>query len=486
MKFEKIKNILLIIVLIMFTMCIVGKSFQNDTFFTIAIGQSILKNGIEVVEKMVWHEGLNFTNPRWLFDVLITQIYNHFNFCGIYIFVMIIASIQMIFYYYILNKITKKRMLSFIFTLIAIRLLKSEFAARAQLLSFPLFLLEFYSIEELLKTNKKRYYIYLTIIPFLLVNFHSSVYPFYFLFFVPYIIEYIFSKMNLQKDENSKIIIEKNKILKFTIFFIIGILAAFFVPKGVEPFAYIFKNLSGYSSEFILELQPLYISHAPTEVALLIVTIAIIAFTKTKVKLTDCFFILGFFILGISVIRSIFFYYLISTICIARIISTVLDDYNIEFKIKNKNLKRTMYISITTFLITYMIYNASISYNSEYVERINYPVDAAEYILKNVDTNNMRLFNHFNFGSYLEFKGIKTFIDSRSEIYTTQFNKNCTILKDWNNTQLGNIDYKETFEKYGITHALLYKTEVINQFIDDDPKWKNIYEDDEFVLYEKQ
>lgn len=485
MKTKKIKDTLLILILILFTICIVRKSFQNDTFFTIAIGKSILENGIEVKEKMVWHDGLNFTNPRWLFDVLITQIYNHFNFCGIYVFVMIIACIQMVFYYYIVNKITNKKIFSFFFTLVIIQLLKGEFVARAQLISFPLFLLEFYSIEELLKNNKKRYYIYLFLIPFLLVNFHSSVYPIYFLIFAPYILEFILSKMNLSKDENSKIIIEDNKAYRLIIFFVIGIFAAFVVPKGVEPFAYIFKNLLGFSPKFISELKSLYISEGSIEVILLVLASAILAFSKTKVKLTDGLFILGFFILGFSVVRSIFFYYLISTICIARIISNFLDDYNFKLQIKN-NVQIIAYILIFLFLVSYMLYNISVNYNIEYVEKTLYPVDATEYILNNVNTENMRLFNHFNFGSYLEFKGIKTFLDSRSEVYTTQFNKNCTILEDWYNANSGSIDYKEIFEKYGITHALLYKKEVINQFIDDDPNWKNIYEDDEFVLYEKQ
>lgn len=486
MRMEKMKRILLVFCLIIFSASVVRKTFQNDTFFTIAIGQNILKNGIEIEEKMVWHEGLEFTNPRWLFDILITQIYNHFNFFGIYFFTMLVACVQMIFYYYIINKLTKRRYFSFFYTLLVTFLIESEFTARAQLISFPLFLLEFYAIEELLKTNKKRYYIYLCIIPFLLVSLHSSVYPIYFLMFVPYIIEYLISKLNLPQDENSKIIVEKNKILKFLIFFIVGIIAAFVSPNGVEPFAYIFKNLSGYSSEFILELQPLYISQAPIVIALLALVISIIAFTKTKIKITDGFFILGFFLLGFSVVRSIYFFYLISSICIARVIVNFLNDYNFSFQIKNKYLKIVTILVISIFLIIYIIYNISIRYSSKYVDEKKYPVNAAEYILENLETENMKLFNHFNFGSYLEYKGIKTFIDSRSEIYTEQFNKDCNILADWHETNQGKKDYKEIFEKYGITDALLYKSEVINQFIDDDENWKKIYEDDYFVLYEKQ
>ena len=70
-------------------------------------------------------------------------------------------------------------------------------------------------------------------------------------------------------------------------------------------------------------------------------------------------------------------------------------------------------------------------------------------------------------------------------MYTVQFNKDITILNDWQNIINGEVDYKEIFEKYNITHALLYNTELINFYIDDDPNWKIIYQDDCFSLYEK-
>ena len=111
-KISKNKYLLIAIVIILFSIAITPKEFQNDTFFTIASGQRILKYGIESEEKLVWHEGLEFTNPRWLFDVIITEIYSLWNFCGIYCFVIIMTSIIGMMYFYILNKFTKKTFMS--------------------------------------------------------------------------------------------------------------------------------------------------------------------------------------------------------------------------------------------------------------------------------------------------------------------------------------------------------------------------------------
>ena len=42
--------------------------------------------------------------------------------------------------------------------------------------------------------------------------------------------------------------------------------------------------------------------------------------------------------------------------------------------------------------------------------------DATEYIIDNIDVSKMKIYNHFNFGSYLELNGIKVFLDSINEL----------------------------------------------------------------------
>ncbi len=484
MKHEKIKNIILIFFLIIFISTIVEKTFQNDTFFTLALGEDILENGINTQEKLVWHENLNFINPRWAFDVLIAEIYNHFNFTGIYIFVIIVACVQMLLYYHIVNKILKNNFISFLYTILITYLMRFEFCARGQLISFLIFLIEFYSIEQVLKTDKKIYYVILAILPFILINVHLSVYLFYFLMFVPYIIEFVLAKQKIIDFKDSKFIVEKNNILKLIIFIIIAIIAPFFTPEKIEPYLYMFKTFGGVGSKFISEVQPLTIENLVVEITMLSLVVAILGFTKTKAKITDCLFILGFLFLSMLIARSHFFFALISTICIIRIVGDFLKDYNVKLSFENKKYNVISILLIFTLIISNIIYSFSYNYKNDYVDEKSYPTLASEYILKNIDTSKMKIYNHFNFGSYLEFKGIKTFLDSRAEVFTQSFNKDCTILEDWYEIICGNIDYKEIFEKYGITHAILYKTELISLYIDDDPNWNKIYEDDYFVIYE--
>ena len=466
-----------------FSISIVTKAFQNDTFFTIVIGDRVLEYGIEKEEKLVWHEGLEYTNSRWLFDICISKIYQICGWNGIYGFVMFVTAIQGILLYYILNKFTKNKYIAFISSLVIMNLLKVEFAARSQIISFLIFLIEFYFIEKMLETNKNRYIFGLAILAILLVNIHASVFPMYFVFYLPYLAEYIIKKLKL-KDGN-KFIIEKRKIIKLIISMCIGFGLGFCTPDGMSPYTDMFKAMGGISTEFIEELKPLTIVSGWQIFAIISIVIAIIAFTKTKVRITDCFFIIGFAIMGLYTYRCQFFFYLISGCCVVRIISDFFKEYNLNLDFLSNRYKAIIFVVTSIIVILISSNKLFDNLKNDYIDSMYYPIGATEYILNNINVDEMKIYNHFNFGSYLEFKGIKAFIDSRSGVFTEEFNPGTTILSDWYDTYKGNEHYKKTFDKYEITHVLVYIEEVINVYMQNDPEWKLIYQDDQFYLYEK-
>lgn len=95
--------------------------------------------------------------------------------------------------------------------------------------------------------------------------------------------------------------------------------------------------------------------------------------------------------------------------------------------------------------------------NNNYVSTSSYPVEAADWILENLDVNNIKLFNEYNYGSYLLYRGIPVFIDSRADLYAPEFNGKKDIFMDFINTSNLGKYYGNTFKEYGITHVILYK-----------------------------
>ena len=56
--------------------------------------------------------------------------------------------------------------------------MRDYIAARAQLVTFILFILTIYFIEKFLETKQKRYAVGLVIIPIIIANVHVAVWPF--------------------------------------------------------------------------------------------------------------------------------------------------------------------------------------------------------------------------------------------------------------------------------------------------------------------
>jgi len=483
MKNKKLYIIFSILIAI-FAICVVDKQLQNDTFFTIPIGNNILENGITTEEQLTWHKGLEFTNSRWAFDIIIATIYNIANFNGIYIFVLLMTIIIGLTLFNVLLKRKNNILISFFTTITALYFCRMGFSARGQIVSYLMFIIEVFFIEMLIETNKKRYSIGLILVSIIVTNFHSSVWPMYFVLYMPYFAEYICSKMKL-KNITEKIVVEKFEIKLLLITFCLSIFTGLCTPIGLAPYTDMVKVMSGVSNEFISELQPVYILENIGIFASCIIYIMLISFNNIKIKVSDACLVCGLIFMALMAKRNIAFLFLIASISCARMVTNIINEEIVE-RLTNQIENKNSYISILSVLIiTFAISNYTTNLGQEYVSETLYPVAATEYILENVDIEKMHIFNHFNFGSYLEFKGIPVFLDSRSGIFCKEFNET-TILEDWLKcAHYGEMSYKDLFEKYGITHALLYKGEIVNTYISEDENYKKLYEDESFAFYEK-
>ena len=196
---QKMKfNVLAIFCILIFSFALTPITFQNDTYYTIKIGEHIVETKqIDMQDPFSWHDNLPYTYPHWAYDVGTYLIYNLGEntgiggFCAIYIATAILSMILGVVLYYTSNKLCKNQVVSFVISMITMFLLKNFIAARAQLVTFILFALTILFIEQFIATKKKRYFVYLLIIPILIANLHCAVWPFYFVLYLPYVAEYL-------------------------------------------------------------------------------------------------------------------------------------------------------------------------------------------------------------------------------------------------------------------------------------------------------
>ena len=479
---------MLLIVIILMT---VTKEMQNDTFFTIATGEHILQEGYDNVDHLTWHEDLGFYKLRWAFDVAIAFIYNTFGFAGIYAFVVIIASLTVLSLFNILLKQKNNIVLSFIATVISMLLMTSNwsFTARGQIISYLLLLLEIYFIEKMISTKQKRYYIIFLVISALIVNFHASVWYMTIILVLPYLAEAIMHKIMKNKNlEKSKIILEPISIKMLIIAILCLVLGSFISPIGTYTYTYMFKVIGGISSTFISELQQTdIISSIGMILGLIVIDILMLA-TKSKMKLSDILLFFGLYFMAILARRNQAFLYLIGTIPVVRLITNFFETYDTENILEKLNnfFSKNWVLGCTTIVIVIGLSSNMVTrIREKYVNEKKYPVGAVNFIKENLDYENLKIYNSFNYGSYLELSGIPAFVDSRSEIFTEEFN-NVTILKDWLETSRGNVNYNDTFAKYEIDYAIVEDKEIINTYISADENYEKVFDDETFSIYMKK
>lgn len=499
-KKQVIFEILAIILISIFCISLTPKTLQNDTFYTIKIGEQIAQSGqVDMQEHFSWHKQLKYTYPHWLYDLITYYIYDMGQMAGIYIATCILSIILGIAIYEVNRKIAKNQLFSFIITMIVMYMLRDYIAARAQLVTFILFILELFFIERLVDTNNKKYGISLVIVSILIANLHVAVWPFLFILSLPYITEYIIrlveefmaKKYKKEVKQGDKLLIPKRNGAKtLIIIMIICLLTGFLTPLGMTPYTYLIKTMQGNTTQNINEHLPLVLINNADMMCALIVLLTLLIFTNTKIKLSDLLMISGLTFLMFFSSRQSTMLIIIGSVILNKLIYEWYAKNNEEIDKKNIEIvvnKFGVFI-ISACVILLSLYFIKPKINAPYIDEKQYPVEMSDFIIDyfNNDFSNVRLYNQYNYGSYLLYRGIPVFIDSRADLYAPEFNKDIDIFTDFIECDNLATYFGDIFEKYDITHVILYKNSKINMIIKNTEldKYRLLKEDDNFVFYE--
>ena len=534
-------NIVAIVCIIVFCGVLAPITLQNDTFYTIRIGEHILENGIDMHDPFSIHD-IPYTYPHWLYDVGIYLIYKVGGMLGIYISTIVLSCILGLTIYYANKKITKNYLVSFLLTLGVMYVLRGFIAARAQLLTYILFTLQILFIEQFIETKKKRYALGLIVIPIIIANVHLAVWPFYFIPFLPYIAEYLIavlldthivyeldmklrnnkirnlSKKQGQEEKIAKLelinkkkeekfekeierqkqrrenpyklkIIKKDNVKWLIVIAIICMLTGLLTPLGDTPYTYLVKTMQGNTTKSINEHLPMVLIESSYTLAIIAIVLSVTVFTDTKIRLKDFFMLGGLIVLALMSRRQLSMLVLLGVYSINRLLTDLFYKYDKEGLTKFTEIIASGFGKIITILLIVLlsiaIYKSQIG--DKFIDANEYPVEASKYIKEQLNLEEIRLYNEYNYGSYLLYEGIPVFIDSRADLYTPEFNgdKDKDVFTDFIRTSALNVHYETIFNKYDITHLIIPNNAKINLFVSKDDNYKELYKDSQFVIYER-
>lgn len=550
-------HILAVILIAILCFALTPRTLQNDTYYTVAIGKLITENGIDLKDHFSWHYNLPYTYPHWLYDVGIYLIHSIGGFDAIYVSTVILSIILGLTMYFTASKRTKNSTVSLLVTLGAMYLIKDFIAARAQLVTFILILLVVFCIEQFLETKKKRYAIGLVAISWLIANLHCAIWPFMFVLYLPYVAEYFLcllidadlwmkakegfhnlqirslekkkEKKNLTEKEEKRlekyrkelegykkdhvislerrekrrkepfrIVMKKNPaVLWLLLIIVFCVVMGVLTPIKDAPFTYLPKTMAGNTTQNISEHLPLTLANNKGMIVVVSIFLAIFLFTDAKMRLSDFFMLGGLTVLTFMSRRQQSMLVIMGVAILVRLIDYLLKKYDPKGTEELQGFLVTLLGKILSIafvgVLAFAVYRPI--YGTKIVDDNAYPVAACDYILNNLDVTTMRIYNEYNYGSYLTYRGIPVFIDSRADLYAPEFNgtknketkkyEGLDIFSDYLNISNIGTDYKDKFEQYGITHVLCYKNAKLKMLIDDDTNYTQIYGDDRFVIFER-
>jgi len=108
---------------------------------------------------------------------------------------------------------------------------------------------------------------------------------------------------------------------------------------------------------------------------------------------------------------------------------------------------------------------------------------AVAYLSEHESKDGMVLYTGYNDGGYAEFMGYKPYIDPRAEVFVKKNNHKADVMKEYYELQFGALYYKDVLERYGFTHLLVAKGDILIMYLPHDSAYEKIYEDDVYQIY---
>lgn len=440
-----------------------------DAYWHIATGRYIVTNhSIPKTDIFSWYgikNHLKWVNHEWLYDVIIYSVFSFFGLKGTIVFTGITFSF-LISLIYIYTKVrTNNNIISLVAAIIAVIGLNSFMVPRPQTLSYNLFVLTLILLEK----EKWWYTIPIVVLG---VNLHGGFSPMYI------------------------IVIAMLAWRKKTLLIPAAIASMIINPYGITMLTYPIQmekctQFYKYITEWIK--TPL-IEYKFALALYIIIIISMINNTK-KWKIEDSILALLISVLTLTAVRQLVFLYIfIFPLLSPYILDGSTNIYNgikkkvhIKFDILNKfNLKRfnliiiLMPILIISFvaLIIFDIYRVKNLH--QIIPPDIYPTKAINFMRQN---NIKNYFNEYNIGGYLIFENLHPLVDGRTDIFVPMYNKT-DIFEELVKVERRESNYKAFLDKYNVKYIIIDKDFYLNNFLLADPKFKIIYDDENFFIYQ--
>ena len=456
----------------LFMFCIMDFSRETDIWFLLSHGRYILSNGIPHIEMLTMHSNLKFVMQQPGFSIIMYLLYKYVGSVGIITFIGLINILILFFLYKLCLLISSdNKYFSFLIASIIDLLLVLLFVIpRPQVISLLIFLILIYILEKYIRKDSKIVF-FLPLLSLILINMHSAMWLMFFVLCMPYVVElgyYYFIK----KD---------NRIKKLILIMIVSFIVGFINPYGYESMFYSINSygisiINNYVTEMnnvnIFSNKNMVQYNSYLFIVLFLIQLIIIILNRKKYTIHEYLLFFGLSLMAFMNLRNISIFLLCS---FPFVIKPIIKKFKTVISIK-------IFAIFIVAILSFYIYNCI---NGTYVIKDKKMSDILVYMNNNY-SKNIKIFNYFDDGPYLEFNNYRAYIDTRAEVFIKKMNKKKDIFYEYIDIIMGTKNFDEFSKEYDFKVFIIEKDSILYKKLKNNDDYKIVYQNKYNSIFEKK
>lgn len=472
---------LIICAILMLGLQAIKTTYDNDVWWLLATGREIIQNGFPRTNPWAIHDGMQIVIQQWIPSIILYSLYS----VGGMPALEIMLAIQIVALLLLLWKLCRvcadgKDSIVLIPILIAFVSLSGYFSARPQIYTMFLYSLLILVLEKYRKSKNAKILFWLPVITWIHVNVHASMAPFdlfiIFLYWIPDFLLWISKRWLLSFSLQNSDYRRKPLLIAGCI----SAVSMLINPYGIKGALYLFESYGaaeyrGYISE--MNSLIIYSPYGIADLVLIIIGAIIIGKNGKKIDLPLTLLFLSSAFLTIMHVRNCWLVALFSLPLIARGLSDLkLPHWNIRF-LHKKAVRLILAVILTDFMFLYAysnIWPTLVEYiNLSKTDSMDLPQKAADwmetYAAENhLQKNEINVFNSFNNGGLLEFRGFKVTMDPRPELWEPSITDQPEhYYQEFVDFSAGDMDIAEMMDKYTYDFYIVRKDSELEKYMNE-------------------
>lgn len=264
-----------------------------------------------------------------------------------------------------------------------------------------------------------------------------------------------------------------------------SVLASLANPNGYKLLWYPFETLgSGAMQQYIQEwASPDFhrVEYWPTA-ALLLGGAAALALTRRKRDLTDLLLFFGLAFAGLLSARNIPLFAVAAVPVVTRYAAQMqVGRWQWDLaalpprRAPSGPLLAANWLLVLLVLLGGSLRVGDVLLQNRNIEARRYPLDALAYVQAH-GLADKRMYNSYNWGGYLLWRGYKVFIDGRADIYLDDFMNEYVLAYQLRG------DWRQPLDRYGVDYVLIESGASLEALLEASPEWTRVYRDDQAVI----